>query len=130
VEALQAQGDLRQLPTEAGVVAFENAAWTVADSSSATSVVPIVRTGGGTPSWLRELGVGGGLLVVVLGVAEGVVRRRRRRRLTRTTGARPGEAPPADEGPSGGGEPPSREAGLDEATAVGSPAAEPEPSAI
>jgi len=130
VEALQAQGDLRQLPTEAGVVTFENAAWTVADSSSATSVVPIVRTGGGTPSWLRELGVGGGLLVVVLGVAEGVVRRRRRRRLTRTTGARPGEAPPADEGPSGGGEPPSREAGLDEATAVGSPAAEPEPSAI
>ena len=97
VQALQAQGDLRQLPTEGGVIAFQDAAWTAADSPAANSVVGLVTVGHETPAWLREIGVGTGLLVVVLAIAEGVARRRRRRRLGRAVTAPPGDGEPASE---------------------------------
>ena len=80
VEALQAQSDLRQLPTEGGVIAFANVAW----HSSPAAGGPAGSSGSGgapAPAWPRELGLAAGLLVVLLAVAEGIVRRRRRRRL-------------------------------------------------
>ncbi|MGD0943705.1 MAG: glycosyltransferase family 2 protein [Acidimicrobiales bacterium] len=80
VQALQAQSDLRQLPTEGGVIAFDNVAWSPAGSPAA-SPVDASRAGQGTPAWLRELGVAAGLLAVVLALGEGVIRRKRRRRL-------------------------------------------------
>ncbi len=130
VQALEAQGDLRQLPTEAGVIAFEDAAWTVADSPSASSVVPLVAKGGGTPSWLRELGLAGGLLAVALSISEGVARRRKHRRRARAASAPPGggstrpdDAAPEGGEPSSGGDAPGEVAGRAEA------GSEPEPSA-
>jgi len=128
VQALEAQGDLRQLPTEAGVIAFEDAAWTVADSPSASSVVPLVATGGGTPSWLRELGVAAGLLAVALGIAEGVARRRKRRRLARPATPSGGGLAGADDGSSEGGEPSPGEDAPEDAAERAAPASEPEPS--
>ena len=128
VQALEAQGDLRQLPTEAGVIAFEDAAWTVADSPSASSVVPLVATGGGTPSWLRELGVAAGLLAVALGIAEGVARRRKRRRLARPAAPSGGGLAGADDGSSEGGEPSPGEDAPEDAAERAAPASEPEPS--
>ena len=124
VQALQAQGDLRQLPTEGGVVAFEDTAWPVAGSPTDNSVVAPAGANLGTPAWLRELGVAAGMLVVALAVAEGVLRRRRRRRLAEmdaaagrdgvvATGARPHDArepspgPNAAKDPSDGSEPAS-----------------------
>jgi len=86
VETLQAQSDLRQLPTEGGVLAFENTAWPAAGSTLSNSVVPgpAAHAGNvGTPAWLRELGLAVGLLAVVLAITEGVVRRRRRHRTAR-----------------------------------------------
>ncbi len=80
IEALQAQSDLRQLPTEGGVIAFANVAW----HSSPAAGGPAGASGSGgaaAPAWPRELGLSVGLLVVLLAVAEGIVRRRRRRRL-------------------------------------------------
>ncbi len=80
VEALQAQSDLRQLPTEGGVIAFANVAWH--SSTAAGGPGAAVGSGGApAPAWPRELGLSAGLLVVLLAVAEGIVRRRRRRRL-------------------------------------------------
>jgi len=131
VQALEAQGDLRQLPTEAGVIAFENAAWTGADSLSAGAVVPLVATGGGTPSWLRELGVAAGLLAVALGIAEGVARRRRRRRFARPAAAPPGGGSARrDDGSSGGGAPPPGEDAPEDAAQRAEPASEPEASTL
>ena len=79
IEALQAQSDLRQLPTEGGVIASANVAW----RSKAAAGGPT-----GTCGWAcrraglaEKLGLSVGLLVVLLAVAEGIVRRRRRRRL-------------------------------------------------
>ena len=131
VQALQAQGDLRQLPTEAGVVAFEDAAWTVADSPPAGSVVALVRTAGGTPAWLRELGLGVGMLAVALALLDGVARRRKRRRLTLPSKAPPGAgATVADDAASDGGGPSAGESALDDAPDRAGPASEPEPSAL
>jgi len=78
-QALEAQSDLRQLPTEGGVLAFENSAWPVAGSPVDDSVVGLGTSAGRTPPWLRQLGVAGGLLAIALAVVEGFVRRRRRR---------------------------------------------------
>jgi GT2 family glycosyltransferase len=75
LRVLEMQSDLRELPAEGGVAAFENTAWT---SKASATVLASKRSQ--TPSWLRELGVAGGLLVVVLAIAEGVFRRRRRGR--------------------------------------------------
>ena len=131
VQALQAQGDLRQLPTEAGVLAFEDAAWTVADSPPAGSVVALVRTAGGTPAWLRELGLAAGMLAVALALLEGAARRRKRRRLTVPSAAPPGAgATVADDGPSDDGGPSSGESALNDALDRAEPASEPEPSAL
>jgi len=80
VQALQAQSDLRQLPTEGGVIAFANVAWPAAGSPSATSVAALGSGRGGTSPTLRELGLALGLLVVATGIAEGFIRRRHRRR--------------------------------------------------
>ncbi|MGP8224485.1 MAG: hypothetical protein ACLQQM_15950, partial [Acidimicrobiales bacterium] len=66
----------RQLPTEGGVLAFEDTAWTTAASPAVNSVVTPAEASRGTPAWLRELGVGAGLLAVGLAVAEGIARRR------------------------------------------------------
>ncbi len=74
------RSDLRQLPTEGGVIAFANVAW----HSSPAAGGPAGSSGSGgapAPAWPRELGLAAGLLVVLLAVAEGIVRRRRRRRL-------------------------------------------------
>jgi hypothetical protein len=79
VQALQAQSDLRQLPTEGGVLAFENTAWPAAGSPPDNSVLVPGTITGKTSSGLRELGVAAGLLAISLAVAEGLVRRRRRR---------------------------------------------------
>ena len=97
VQALQAQSGLRQLPTEGGVIAFQDAAWTAADSPVANAVVALVTADHGTPAWLREVGVGTGMFVVVLAIAEGVARRRRRRRPGRPGAAPPGDGEPASE---------------------------------
>jgi GT2 family glycosyltransferase len=91
VQALEAQSDLRQLPTEGGTLAFENTAWPAAGSTAANPVVALGPADRGTPAWLRELGVAAGLTAVALGIAEGFVRRRRRYR------GKPG-IEPGDEG--------------------------------
>jgi GT2 family glycosyltransferase len=89
VQALQAQSDLRQLPTEGGVIAFENVAWPLHSSPASDSVALVAR--GGTSSYLRELGLVAGLLGVVAAIGEGFLRRRRRRRFRA-----PGMPPPKD----------------------------------
>ena len=101
IQALQAQSDLRQLPTEGGVVAFDNVAWPAPNSPAGDSVAALggART---TPSQLRSLGLAAGLLAVVLAIGEGFLRRRRRRRsghfdLTES------EGPPATSAPAGNG---------------------------
>ena len=91
VEALQAQSDLRQLPTEGGVIAFANVAWPLAGTPANNSVAALAPSRGATPAWLRELGVATGLLAVVLGVCEGFVRRRRRRRFAAFPTPPPGD---------------------------------------
>jgi hypothetical protein len=80
VQALQAQSDLRQLPTEGGVIAFENVTWPAPGAPRGNSVVLLTPPGQGTSATLRELGLAGGLLVVALAISEGFLRRRRRRR--------------------------------------------------
>ena len=123
VQTLQAQGDLRQLPTEGGVLAFEDTAWTVTGSPSDSSVVALATVDRGTPTWLRRLGLAAGLLVTALAVAEGVARRRRRRRLSRASAVEPGDAAAArDDGPADGREPSS------DTLAVGDPADDSEPA--
>jgi hypothetical protein len=123
VQTLQAQGDLRQLPTEGGVLAFEDTAWTVTGSPSDSSVVALATVDRGTPTWLRRLGLAAGLLVTALAVAEGVARRRRRRRLSRASAVAPGDAAAArDDGPADGREPSS------DTLAVGDPADDSEPA--
>ncbi|MGA3215461.1 MAG: glycosyltransferase [Acidimicrobiales bacterium] len=119
VQALQAQSDLRQLPTEGGVIAFDNVAWPIAGSPADDSVVPTGSASGGTPSWLRELGLAAGLLGVVLAIGEGVLRRRRRRRSGAAELSPPGEAAAGSIPPPGDGPEPSSHAGaLDDATAL------------
>ncbi|MGA2528625.1 MAG: glycosyltransferase [Acidimicrobiales bacterium] len=81
VRALQAQSDLRELPTEGGVIAFENVAWPLAGSPRSDSGVDLGPIKGGTPAGARELALAAGLLAVVIAIAEGGLRRRRRRRL-------------------------------------------------
>ena len=108
VQTLQAQGDLRQLPTEGGVLAFEDTAWTVAGGPADSSVAALATVDRGTPTWLRELGLAAGVLVTVVALAEGVARRRRRRRLSRSSAVAPGDAAAApDDGPADGREPSS-----------------------
>ena len=80
VQALQAQSDLRQLPTEGGVIAFENVDWPAPGAPAGNSVVPLAPAAVGTPASPRELGLAGGLLVVALAISEGFLRRRKRRR--------------------------------------------------
>ena len=67
--ALSAQSDLHELPSEAGVLIFENTAWT-------GRVAP---AHGRTPPWLRSLLIGVELAMFVL-LARGAFRERRRRR--------------------------------------------------
>jgi hypothetical protein len=100
VEALQAQSDLRQLPTEGGVIAFENVAW--ASAAAAGSPGSFGSPGPGGPSWPRQLGLAVGLVTAVLAIGEGVLRRRRRHRLGEAgmplagaaAGPGPGPSPP------------------------------------
>jgi hypothetical protein len=83
VRALQEQSDLRELPTEGGVLLFENTAWPVAGSPP-NSVVALAAGSAGTPRSLRTLGLATSLFVIALSSAEGVVRRRRRHRRARS----------------------------------------------
>ena len=87
VRALQAQTDLRQLPTEDGVLVWENASWTPADRTGTLAPPP-------SSSWPRALGVAGGILVIVACIAEGMARRRRfsQRRTSRSAGGVPAGA--------------------------------------
>jgi len=94
VETLQVQSDLRQLPTEGAVMAFENTAWPVPGSPGQNPILAGAGASGQTPGWLRSLGLAGGLLVVVLGLAEGVLRRRRRRYGAGRGGKRPPDGAP------------------------------------
>ncbi len=97
-QALEAQSDLRQLPTEGGVMAFENTAWPVAGSPFDDSVVGLGSAPGRTPQWLRQLGLVGGLVAFAAGAAACLVRRRRRNRAE--------SAPPSpDDATDGGGAP-------------------------
>jgi GT2 family glycosyltransferase len=90
VQALQAQSDLRQLPTEGGVIAFTNVAWT--STSGAGSFVGGIGSIGPSPSaWPRQLGLAAGLIIVALAIAEGFLRRRRRR-------VGPRRTPPSEQG--------------------------------
>jgi GT2 family glycosyltransferase len=93
VQTLQAQSDLRQLPTEGGVLAFENMAWPAGGSSPTNSVVQSLTANRGTPSSVRELGVAAGLLAVGLAVGEGIFRRRKRRRQRAASLDPPGGGP-------------------------------------
>jgi hypothetical protein len=79
IQALQAQSDLRQLPTEGGVIAFENVAWPLAGSPTSDSVVTLGPSAGGTSADLREIALAAGLLAVALAICEGILRRRRNR---------------------------------------------------
>jgi len=74
--ALSAQSDLHELPSEAGVLIFENTAWTGRG-------VPLR---GGAPAWLRSVLIGVEL-AVLLGCLRWLVIERRRRR-ARVRGAR------------------------------------------
>jgi GT2 family glycosyltransferase len=130
VRALQAQSDFRQLPTEGGVLAFEDTAWTPAASPAVDSVVTPAEASRGTPAWLRELGVGAGMLAVGLAVAEGVARRRKRRRLSRAGEVPPGDgAAVFDDSPSDGREPSPATSAVGEPEDRSEPASEPAPSA-
>ena len=131
VKTLQAESDFRQLPTEGGVLAFEDTAWTAAESPAPDSVVTPAMAGGGTPAWLRELGVAAGMLAVVLAVAEGVARRRKRRRLSRASEVPPGDgAAVFDDGPPDGREPSSAASSVEDPAGRSEPAPEPAPSAL
>ena len=103
VQTLQAQSDLRQLPTEGGVLVFSNTAWPPAGSSRASSVVSLPKSRGESPGWLRALGLAGGLLVVGLGLGEGIVRRSRRRSRSEAAPGTPGNAAASEGRPSKGG---------------------------
>jgi hypothetical protein len=105
VQALQAQSDMRQLPTEGGVIAFANVAWPAPGSSSTSSVAVLGAGGGGTSPLWRELGLAAGLLAVALGIIEGFFRRRRRRRRLRGLGYPPFDEAIADRVPDPGSEP-------------------------
>ncbi len=81
VSTLQAQTDLRQRLTEAGILVFENTAWR--SSNGAGNVPPRTANGyrtavsaAGGELW-REAGVAAALVTLVLGLAELVVWRRR-----------------------------------------------------
>jgi GT2 family glycosyltransferase len=131
VKTLQAESDFRQLPTEGGVLAFEDTAWTAAESPAPDSVVTPAMADGGTPAWLRELGVAAGMLAVVLAVAEGVARRRKRRRLSRASEVPPGDgAAVFDDGPPDGREPSSAASSVEDPAGRSEPAPEPAPSAL
>jgi hypothetical protein len=130
VEALQAQSDLRQLPTEGGVIAFANVAWH--SSLAAGGPAGAVGSGGApAPAWPRELGLSAGLLVVLLAVAEGIVRRRRRRRLgllgapvaSKDIAPEPPSEPTSEPAP----EPPSEPIEEDAPEPLSEPTSEPEP---
>jgi GT2 family glycosyltransferase len=97
VRALEAQTDLRQLPSEDGVLVWENAAWAPSDGAGI-----LARPGVSSAKTLRGAGVGAALLVVVVCVVEGIVRRRAPRR--RVRGHPAGEGSPDGEGPAGEGE--------------------------
>ncbi|MGD0874239.1 MAG: glycosyltransferase family 2 protein [Acidimicrobiales bacterium] len=105
VKTLQVQSDFRELPTEGGVLAFEDTAWSAADSPAPGAVVTRAMAGHTTPALIRELGLAAGLLAVSLAVAEGVARRRKRRPLSPESEAPPGDAAILDLGPSDGGAP-------------------------
>jgi hypothetical protein len=105
VKTLQVQSDFRELPTEGGVLAFEDTAWSAADSPAPGAVVTRAMAGHTTLALIRELGLAAGLLAVSLAVAEGVARRRKRRPLSPESEAPPGDAAILDLGPSDGGAP-------------------------
>ena len=88
VAALRAQVDLRQLPTEGGVIAFENVEWPVPAAGAPVPALAVQPAG--VPGWLRSIGVLAGLAIVV--ATSAVVLRRRRRRT-----AAPADLAPSDE---------------------------------
>ena len=92
--ALQAQSDLRELPVEAGIAVFQNASWTPASATRLGAAEGDVLAGGG-----REAGLGAGLAVVALSIAE-VVLRRRRTRVPRPPHPRRGADPVPSAAPS------------------------------
>jgi hypothetical protein len=113
VQALQSQSDLRQLPTEGGVIAFANVAWS--PSSPGTSKGAFGSLGSPAAAWPRQLGLAAGLFLVALALLEGFVRRRRRRvgpRRTPGGGVRPFE-PPLEDGSA-----PSSDSGAPSDTSV------------
>jgi hypothetical protein len=73
--ALSAQSDLHELPSEAGVLIFENTAWN-------GKAEPFH---GGTPSWLRSVLIGVELALLLGSLRWLVVERRRRRARARET---------------------------------------------
>jgi len=92
LDGLTAQSDLHQLPSEGGALIFENAAWSAGHVTAAA-------TGGGTPGWLRELGVAAALAawaaaLTALALREG--RRSRRRAGHRSPSRAPSPAAPID----------------------------------
>ena len=75
VTALVSESDMRELPTEGGVLVFESTASRPVIAGAST------KAGTGVRAAWRELGVATGLFVTALCIAEGVVRRRSRRKL-------------------------------------------------
>ena len=130
VRALQAQSDFRQLPTEGGVLAFEDTAWTPAASPACQLGRDACRGQSRDSGVAGELGVGAGMLAVGLAVAEGVARRRKRRRLSRAGEVPPGDgAAVFDDSPSDGREPSPATSAVGEPEDRSEPASEPAPSA-
>jgi GT2 family glycosyltransferase len=75
VSSLQAQSDLRQRLTEAGVLVFQNTSWRPSDGAGTAATGPAGRAGGDA-AW-RDAGLGIALASLVLGLAELVSWRRR-----------------------------------------------------
>lgn len=93
VSALEAQSDLRQRLTEAGVLVFQNSAWHPADGAGSASAgrgpgtvgssAPMARRGSRTGGIRREVGLALAMATLLLVVGELATRRRRRNRAPR-----------------------------------------------
>ncbi len=85
---LRQQSDLRELPTEDGVVVFQNVDWGRVEISGA---LPSASTS--SSAVLRGIGSGAGLVVILAAIAEGFARRRRQRLPAGPAGANTGGEP-------------------------------------